>query len=112
MTAKIDRKKAIREYKERKPERGVYALRCTSTGQVWVGASPNLGATENGVRFMLSHGSHYCRALQSAWNLHGEPAFVYEVLERLSDDVAAMAVKDLLKEKRVKWMTHFAASEL
>ena len=39
------RKDAIREYKERKTPRGIYAIRCASTGSVWVESAPGQGAT-------------------------------------------------------------------
>ena len=33
-----DRKAAKVAYKERKPAAGIYAVRCTPTGEAWVGA--------------------------------------------------------------------------
>jgi len=106
------RKQAIREFKERKSLRGVFAVRCTATGQVWVGSSLNLGATQNGSWFALRHGCHLNRALQKEWNDHGEPAFQYEVLERLDEDLSAMAASDLLKEKKGQWVARFGAQPL
>jgi len=106
------RKQAIREFKERKPLRGVFAVRCTATGQVWVGSSPNLDATPNRIWFGLRLGSHHNRSLQREWNLHGEPGFQYEVLEKLDDDVAAMGVNDLLKEKKGQWVARLGAQPL
>ena len=106
------RKQAIREFKEKKPLRGIYAVRCAATGQVWVGSSPNLGATQNGSWFALRLGSHFNRSLQKEWTLHGEPAFQYEILEKLDDDVTAMAVNDLLKEKKSEWVARAGAHQL
>jgi hypothetical protein len=106
------RKQAIREFKERKPLRGVFVVRCTASGEVWVGSSLNLGATRNGSWAALRLGSHHSRSLQNEWNVHGEPAFQYEILEQLDDDVSAMAVKDLLKEKKGQWVARFGAQSL
>jgi hypothetical protein len=106
------RKQAIRDFKERKPNRGIFAVRCSATGLVWVGSSPNLGATRNRVWFGLRLGSHHNPSLQKEWNLHGEPAFQYEVLETLNDDVAAMGVSDLLKEKKGQWVARLGAQPL
>ena len=100
MTAHISRKEAIRAYKERKPCRGAFAVRCTATGQAWVGSSPNLDAARNGIWFGLKHGSCLDKNLQTEWQTHGEGAFEYEILGKLDDDVHAMEVNDLLKEKK------------
>jgi len=106
------RKDAVREYKERSPNRGAFAIRCLPTGRVWVGASPNLDAARNGAWFALRIGQHRDRALQDAWKAHGEDAFEYEVLDTLDDDVAPMAVSDLLKEKMRHWAARLNAPTL
>lgn len=36
-----------RAYKEHKVESGMYAIRCETTGEVWVGATPNLSTQQN-----------------------------------------------------------------
>jgi hypothetical protein len=100
MSEKLSRKEAIREFKERKVARGVFAVRCSASGHVWVDSSPNLNAAENSLWFCLRIGSHINKALQAEWETHGKDAFRYEVLETLSDDVSPLALKDLLKEKR------------
>lgn len=106
------RRKAIKEYKERKPSRGAYAMRCSATGQVWVGSSPNLDATRNGLLFSLRHDGHRDKGLQTAWNTHGEQEFHYEILETLDDDVTPMSLRDLLKEKKNQWVAQFGAQPL
>lgn len=98
-----DRKAAIAEYKNRKPQRGIFAVRCTATGHSWVGSSPNLDAARNGTWFTLRLGSHRDAALQAEWKAHGETAFAYVVLEELDPDVLPMSVPDLLKQKKRDW---------
>ena len=110
--ANQSRKDAIREYKEKPVPRGAYAIRCKPTGQVWVGASRNLGATRNGSWFALRQGGHMDKTLQAEWNAHGEEAFEYEILEQLDDDLSPMAVTDLLKEKREHWIARLQARGL
>lgn len=105
-------KEAVKEYKARKPVRGAYAVRCTATGRVWVGSSPNLNAAQNGIWFSLRHGGHRDKALQDEWNAHGEPTFQYEILEKLDDDISPLAVNDLLKEKRRYWAARLGAPVL
>lgn len=79
------RRQMLRDYKERRPTPGVFAVRCTATGQVWVQASRNLEQQQNGVWFGLRLGSHPNRELQAAWTAHGEPAFAFDILERIDD---------------------------
>ena len=49
----IARKDAARKFKARKPPCGVYAVRSTTTGQVWVGSFANLEAMRNRLWFSL-----------------------------------------------------------
>ncbi len=109
---KEQRKEAIRKFKERKPLRGVYAVRCTATGRVWVGASRNLDAIRNRSWFSLRNGSHLDKALQEEWNAQGEPVFLFEVLDKLDDDVLPLEVADLLEEKKSRWTAQLGARPL
>jgi hypothetical protein len=112
MASNEARKEAIRKFKERKPLLGAFAIRCTPSGRVWVGASRNLDATRNSFWFSLRQGSHPARSLQEEWNVHGEAAFQYEILERLDDDLVALAVADLLKEKVGYWVAQLGANRV
>jgi hypothetical protein len=105
MQSKLDRKEAIRKFKERKPLLGAFAVRCTANGRIWVGTSRNLEATKNGFWFSLRIRRHIDPSLQGEWNVHGEPAFEYEILETLDDDLHPLAVADLLKEKKNHWVS-------
>ena len=61
--------------------RGVYAIRCLPTGQVYVGASENVRARFAGHFSLLRAGRHPNKLLQRAWTAHGESAFTFEVLQ-------------------------------
>lgn len=106
------RKEAIKQYKERKPCRGAFAVRCTASGRIWVGASPNLDASRNSFLFALRHGSHYDRGLQEELQAHGELAFAFEVLEELKEDILPMEVSGLLKETKLRWAERLGARTL
>ncbi len=112
MQSKAARKEAIKKFKEQKPLLGAFAVRCTATGRVWVGASRNLDATKNGSWFCLRNTSHPDRSLQEEWNAHGESAFRYEILEKLDDDLLPLAVPDLLKDSRRRWIALLGARPL
>ena len=100
-----DRRALVREYKERKTAKGVYALRCEATGEAWVGASHNIDAQANSTLFALRLGSHPNGALQAAWTAHGE-GLRYEVLERIeeTDELSSIGKADLLKARLGHWM--------
>jgi hypothetical protein len=112
MESKIDKKEAIRKFKEQKVLLGVYAVRCTTSGRVWVGTSRNLDATRNGCWFCLRTGSHIDKSLQQEWNAQGEPAFQYEILETLDGDLHPLAVADLLKETGKHWVAQLSARSI
>jgi hypothetical protein len=112
MQSKADRKEAIKQFKERKPLLGAFAVRCTATGSIWVGSSRNLYAAKNGAWFCLRHGDHPDKSLQQEWNAHGESAFEYEILEKLEDDLLPLEVGDLLKKKRSYWLAQLGARAL
>ena len=106
------RKEAIREYKERKIPRGVFAVRCADTGQAWVDSTLDLRAAQNGLFFGLRTGSFRNVALQAEWVRHGEKAFHFDILETLDDDVLPIALRDVLKEKKLRWVTQLGAQPL
>jgi hypothetical protein len=112
MESKAARKEAIQKFKERKPALGVFAVRCTASEQVWVDASRNLDAAKNGTWFGLRNGSHRDKSLQQEWNLHGESAFQYQILEKLDEDVHPLAIADLLKQSRTRWIAELGAKQI
>ena len=112
MLSREQKKEAISKFKERKTALGVYAVRCSVSGRVWVGTSRNLDATRNGTWFSLRQKLHREKSLQEEWNAHGEPAFAYEVLETLDEDVQPLAVADLLRDRRKHWIGQLHAQRL
>ena len=103
MIGKAERKEAVREFKERKPSAGVYALRCSASGRRWVDASPNLKAAENREYFSLRQRLHRNKELQAEWNEHGESSFSFEVLETLADDTQDLNLRDALTKRKRAW---------
>ena len=109
---KQSRRQAIRDYKEKKAAPGVYAVRCTATGQVWVSGSRNLDAQQNSLWFGLRSGGHINRDMQAAWNAHGEPAFSFEPLERIDDeDLTPLGRADLIKARERHWLAALGAKK-
>lgn len=103
----------VREYKERAVRRGVYAVRCVASGQVWASASPNLDSQQNGTWFQLKTGGHPNRALQAAWTQHGEDTFAFEVVAELSDEERTpYALKADLGALEAEWREKLGAGKV
>ena len=76
-----------RDYKQAFPAMGIYAVRCDAVGLLRLGASRNVDAILNRLRFELSNGSRrdVALALAQAWARHGAQAFRFEVLDRVKE---------------------------
>lgn len=110
---KTARREAIRDYKEKKPLAGVYAIRCAPTGEVWVAAAPNVEPQEQRHFFGLRTGGHPNKPLQAAWAKHGAEAFTFEILEALEDkDLTPIGRADLLKARERHWLENSGAKKL
>jgi hypothetical protein len=103
MIAKAERREAARQFKERKPSPGIYALRCSTTGRTWVDSSPNLDAAQNSQFFQLRQRLHRNKELQAEWHVHGESSFSFEILEKLPEDTQSLNLRDLLAERKRAW---------
>ena len=96
-----------REYKEKKKQIGVFAIRNKTTGRVFIDHTLHLDKAYNKHRFQLNMGSHQNKLLQSDWTKDGEENFLYEVieeLEELSNDSSDISkdlaeLKELCREK-------------
>ena len=80
----MDRKALIREYKETPRPMGVYQIRNTVNGKLFVGSSKDLPSMFNRHRAALRMGSHQNRELQKDWGEFGADAFEFEVLDELT----------------------------
>lgn len=106
------RKSATAAWRERRSEAGIYALRCVATGEVWVGATPDLGSIRNRLWFTLNQGASPHRALQAAWRAQGEAAFAFEVLERLPEDASPGLRQHDLRRGRAAWIDRLGARSI
>ena len=105
------KKSLLREYKDRKQQQGIYAVRCEAAGKIWVAASKNLDRQQNSLWFQLKNNGFPNKDLQSLWNTHGESAFKYEILETIDDD-NPLLIDGLLKEHTDLWRTELKADAL
>lgn len=107
-----DRKAAIAAHKEKTPVAGIYAVRCTASGETWVGESRNLGAQETSLRFALKQLSHPNRELLAAAKAHGPEGLSFEVLEELAEDETGTLQRAALRQKSTAWIEQLGAARL
>jgi len=108
----IDKKAAVAAYKERKTPWGVYCVRCSASGQVWVGRGLDLDKIENRLRFTLRHGGARPASLQEAWTRHGEDSFVIETLERMEEEEDAGFARNNWFKTRVNFWKEELSAEI
>jgi hypothetical protein len=106
----IDKRAARREFKERQTAKGIFAVRCTASNQVWVGASGDLESARTGAWFLLRNGMHHNKPLQDAWNTHGPQTFQYERLEQFEAGLSPMSLNDLQRDRRKHWLQELSAA--
>jgi hypothetical protein len=109
----VDRKAAIQAYKERKTPRGICAVRCSVTGNVWTDSAMDLEAMENRIWFAVRLEDRFMnKALIGEYREHGRDAFSYEVVEKLDDDIVQMSLRDVLKERKAHWIEKLNAQPI
>lgn len=109
---KTARREAIRDFKEKKPVAGIYAIRCAPSGDVWVAGAPNVEPQEQRHWFGLRTGGHANKAMQAAWTANGAEAFSFEVVERLDDeDLTPLGRADLIKSRERHWLETLGAKK-
>lgn len=110
---KQERKAAAAAWKERKAPAGIYALRCTASGECWVGRASDLEAMEKRLLFSVRMASTPHRTLLAAARTHGGAAFAFERLELFEDEDAGPELRDALLKKRADvWREELGAQAL
>ena len=105
------KKELTRAAKEQKARQGIFAIRCTVSGEVWVAKAADLDKRKTGLWFQLNLGSFPGKSLQAAWGEHGEAAFVYIELEEVRDD-NELLIPSLLKDQEAHWRQELGALAL
>ena len=93
------------KYKETERQAGVYQVRNTVTGRIFLGSSVNLHGPFNKHRFMLKIGSHPAADLQKDWNHYGADAFAFEILAIVEKtDAESFSIEDGLKALEARYL--------
>lgn len=77
------RKELKRQYKEMRPEMGVFAVRSFVDGKIYLEAAADLKSAMNACKFKLQANMHPHKSLQRKWNEFGKQNFVLEILDVL-----------------------------
>ena len=77
------RKELLEQFKQMKPEMGIFRIRSKQGGKCCLETSQNLNGKINSIVFQLNAGVHPYRELQQEWNEYGQDGFTIEILERL-----------------------------
>lgn len=97
-----------RQYKETKPQAGIFQVKNTVNGKVLLGSSTNLHGPLNKHRFMLKIRNHDNKQLQKDWDQLGPDAFVFEILEVVQEkDTPTFSVEDELTLLEEIWQERF-----
>ncbi|TKC18915.1 GIY-YIG nuclease family protein [Robertmurraya kyonggiensis] len=102
----VRKKELKQQFKEIEVQAGVYQIKNTVNGKVFVGSTKNL-KTLNGLRFMLetNGGNSIYTEVQKEWHQFGKDAFHIEVLEILKKkEEPYYNEKEALEELENKWL--------
>ena len=103
------RKAALAAYRERKFAGGIFAVRCSPSGQLWVGSAPDLGTIQNRLWFALRQGASMNKRMQAAWQDHGPDSFTFEEVERLDEEADPYLRDKQRKERLDHWRAAMGA---
>lgn len=83
----MDRKKELKlQYKNTKPQMGIFIIRSKVNNKCYIQATQDLRGVLNGARVRLEGGTHPYRELQKEWSDFGSDNFTIEILENLEYD--------------------------
>ena len=90
----MDKSEMKRAYKQSKRSMGVYKISNSQDSKVYIDYATDLEARFNRHRTELKFKSHRNKELQKIWDLYGESAFEFEILDVLEQEENAQANPD------------------
>ena len=90
--------------------KAIYAIRHKDTGKSYVGSAVVLTRRWKYHKNRLRRNEHHSSYFQNAWNLHGEDAFEWVVLENLDARCQNMTKDETLsviEERENYWVEHY-----
>lgn len=92
-----DKTELKKKYKETLIPMGVYIIKNSANGKIFIGKNKNIPGRINRHKFELEHGSESIAALQQDYDKFGIDKFSFEILDQLApkEDPAYNYTKDL-----------------
>ena len=78
-----DKKELKKQYKQTAQPMGVFQIRNSVNGKIFIGKSKNLKSALNSNMFQLETGTHMNKSLQKDFKLFGKKCFLFDVLDYL-----------------------------
>lgn len=105
------KKELLEAYKNRRPDMGVIAYKCITTGESFLGASTDIKADFNSTTMKLSSGYHPNKRLLELWKIHGPEGFELSVIEVLEykDEEKNLGLK--VEKLREKYLEEYNLAE-
>jgi len=79
----MNKKELINQYKQTVQPMGIFQIRNTITGKLFLGSAKDLRGIINSNRFQLKNGLHRNKELQKDFDEAGEKSFVFEIVDYL-----------------------------
>lgn len=104
----MDKRKELKQaFKQITPPMGVYQIKNTVNGKIFIDSSMNLKGNLNRYRTQLEFMVYHNRAIKEDLALHGPDAFTAEILETLDPEkIPESDRQDAVKALAEKWLNN------
>lgn len=108
------RKDLISQYKEREMTGGVYQIKNTTSGRLYLDATTDIASIRNRFEFSVKTGSCVYMKLQKDWAEHGAGSFTFETLEELkkTDTQTSASFKADVELLKSMWLEKMSGKDL
>ncbi len=80
---KLSKKELKEHYKNREVIGGVYCIKCSGNGRMWIKAAKDLAGVKNRFEFSVSINSCLEAGMLAEWNQYGASSFSFVILEEI-----------------------------
>lgn len=79
----MNRKEMTKQYKQTIQPMGIYQIKNSKNGKIFIGTAKDLRGKINSNKFQLQNGLHFNKEMQKDFNEIGEQGFSYNILDYL-----------------------------
>lgn len=100
-----DKKELKKKYKQTSLPMGIFIIKNSANGKIFIGKSKNLPGKLNSIKFQLKWGSSINKELQNDYNKFGSDSFGFETLDLLKPkETGEQDYNDELKVLEEMWL--------